>query len=108
VTWLHPAGREMSESDWNDPALACLAVMMARPPGAREDAAGDLLVLFNADSRAHDVPLPTCSSGTAWRTLFDTAVPGTVQHERILRCNETLHLEARSTILLESTSESAS
>jgi glycogen operon protein len=108
VTWLHPAGREMSESDWNDPALACLAVMMARPPGTRVDAAGDLLVLFNAESRPHDVPLPSCSSGAAWRTLFDTAVPDTSRDARILRCNETLHLESRSTILLESTSESAS
>jgi glycogen operon protein len=107
VTWLHPSGREMSESDWNDPTLACLGVMMARPPGGREDAAGDLLVLFNAESSAHDIPLPTCSSGTAWRALFDTAVPGPSQDTRILRCNETLHLESRSTILLESTSESA-
>ena len=35
VTWLHPSGREMTDSDWNDSNLAAIAVFLERRGCAR-------------------------------------------------------------------------
>jgi glycogen operon protein len=101
VAWLHPSGREMTQSDWGDGALRCLAVQMSGGTQSRTGAAGDLLAVFNADDASVRLPLPRASRGDAWTVLVDTNEPG-IAAPRTLRVGEVLVVEPRSTILLES------
>jgi glycogen operon protein len=104
VTWMHPSGREMSDADWNDGSLRCLAVSMssAGHSSSRAGAEDDLLAVFNADDRAVEMPLPQASRGECWRVLVDTGQAAGEPEPSILRCKEILRIEARSTVLLES------
>jgi glycogen operon protein len=101
VTWLHPSGREMAESDWNDSSLRSIAVQMNGVP-ARASGSGDLLVVFNAHDAHIKMTLPAAPPGSAWAVLFDTSQAEPSIDPRILRCNEPLRVEQRSTVLLES------
>ena len=69
VQWLHPAGREMTVADWQDPELRCLGMRLA----AEAEAGGDLLVLLNAGG-AVEFHLPPAASGAGWLRLLDTAL----------------------------------
>jgi glycogen operon protein len=102
VTWLHPSGREMSDADWSDAGLRCLAVQMAGATYSRTGTEGDLLIVFNADDSPVEIPLPQASRGERWLVLVDTAVAETDAGPRILPCQELLRVEARGTVLLES------
>jgi len=101
VSWLHPAGRELVEADWNDASARCLGVLIGAGAAGRRAAYGDLLVIFNADEAGIEFKLPPAPAGTSWCVLFDTALrhpgPGT----RMLRNLESLPIEPRSTVLLE-------
>jgi glycogen operon protein len=101
VTWLHPSGREMAESDWNDSSLRSIAVQMNGVP-ARASGSGDLLVVFNAHDAHLEMTLPAAPPGSAWAVLFDTSQEEPSSDPRILHCNEPLRVEHRSTVLLES------
>jgi pullulanase/glycogen debranching enzyme len=100
VTWLHPSGREMSSADWSDSNLRSIAVHMNGAPSRNADT-GDLLVVFNADEAPVTMALPAPPDGSAWTVVFDTAIarPPDI---RFLHRNETLTIEHRSTVLLES------
>ncbi len=103
VAWLHPSGREMGAGDWNDSGLRSLAILMNAGASPKNIlSGGDMLIVFNADDAATAMTLPRALHGEAWAVLFDTmddVPPGT---ERVLRCNETLPIGPRSTVLLES------
>jgi glycogen operon protein len=83
VQWLHPAGHEMREADWNDPHAHALGVVYQDI----DDDQPKLLLLFNASEVIVDftVPLP---SGGHWLLVADTADiaaegrPAAVQHVR--------------------------
>ncbi|TNC72442.1 glycogen debranching protein GlgX [Rubellimicrobium roseum] len=62
VTWVHPAGREMTPEDWQDGGLRVFGVDMTLPEGTR------LLILLNAGDEA-EFALPE----GAWRLRLDTA-----------------------------------
>jgi glycogen operon protein len=102
VTWLHPAGREMTEADWNDGSLRCLAVQMSGTAYSRVSAEGDFLAVFNADESPVDMVLPQASRGESWQVLIDTSQAPDASEPRLLRCKEILRVEARATVLLES------
>jgi isoamylase len=105
VTWLHPAGREMTVADWNDSHLRSIAVHMIGAPSPSPQAqAGDLLVVFNADEAPVTMSVPSPSDGRAWAVVFDTSGTGASDAVRILQRNEKLVCEQRSTVLLESRS----
>jgi glycogen operon protein len=106
VTWLHPSGREMTESDWNDASLACLAVLLGRPSLARGDAYGDLLVVFNAGLGEHELSLPATAQGSDWRIVFDTALTRPPAGAACLPSGSRLRVGARCTLLLESVAPS--
>ena len=103
MTWLHPAGREMTVGDWNDSHLRSIAVHMNGAPSAQTQA-GDLLVVFNADEAPVTMSLPSPSDGRAWTVVFDTSRTATAEAVRVLQRNEKLVCEQRSTVLLESRS----
>lgn len=51
LTWLHPAGREMSEEDWDDADLRCFGVKIGSASGP------DRLIILNAgDDSAFQLP----------------------------------------------------
>jgi len=102
IAWLHPAGREMSEGDWNDSSLRCLALHMTGAVDPRLGAGSDLLAVFNAAPGPVDLLLPDASDGDAWRMVLDTEQPDGMARGRIVRCKEALSLAPRSTVLLES------
>ncbi len=66
IIWLHPDGRDMTDSDWNDPHLQCFGFFMgeAEPP---------LIILMNAGSKTRCFQLPASSIGTGWNVLLDTS-----------------------------------
>jgi isoamylase len=100
VTWLHPTGREMSGDDWNDSNLRSIAVHLNGAPSRNQDT-GDLLIVFNADEAPITMTVPAPPEGSVWTVVFDTAVTHPVD-ARLLQRNETLMIEHRSTVLLES------
>ena len=103
VAWLHPSGREMSEADWNDSELRALAILMnVGATSKKAEGGGDLLIAFNADEAATVMTMPIASQGDAWAVVFDTTDEAPTQGLRLLRCNETLAIGPRSTVLLES------
>jgi len=51
-----------------------------------------------------DLQLPAASRGKAWRVLIDTARADAGEGGGLVRCRETLRVEARSTVLLEAES----
>ncbi len=75
VTWLHPSGREMNVSDWHDPHLHCLGMLLTeheQPEAGRERRFAHL-VLFNSGLEAVEFAVPECPADSAWTRLFDTA-----------------------------------
>ncbi len=101
VTWLHPDGRELSDADWNDSNLRCIAVLM-NGAAARATGEGDLLVVFNADDMAVDLPLPAPPQGAAWQVLFDTGGSTPGPESTRYTHDQALRVEPQSTVLLES------
>ncbi len=79
VSWLHPGGREMAMSDWHNPKLRALGMLLIDqgPPGAdsREAglASGIHLLLFNASLEPVEFVLPEYPSGSSWTRIFDTS-----------------------------------
>jgi glycogen operon protein len=101
IAWLHPSGREMTDSDWNDGTLHCLALQMGGVVDARAGRHADLLAVFNAGDAAVDLLLPQTTHGDAWQAVLDTVQPDGAA-SRILRCKEQLRMLPRSTLLFES------
>ena len=84
ITWLTPAGREMTDADWNHPDARCLG----------ERIVGDtLLLLFNADAGATGFVMPPDGPATHWELLFDTAAPARIA---AARAGEQYPMEGRS------------
>ena len=95
VSWLHPSGREMTPTDWQDPGLHCLGVRLA----AEESQRGvDLLVVFNAGGAPVDFVLPAVGAASAWIRFFDTAQIEAAQQGRV---GPTARLEAHSSSVCE-------
>jgi len=102
IAWLHPSGREMTERDWNDASLHCLALHMTGAVDARVGDAGDVLAVFNAGIGPVDLVMPDAAHGSEWRMVLDTDQPDGEARPLVVRCNETLRLKPRCTVLLES------
>lgn len=70
LLWWHPEGREMRIPDWEDPALACLCMILRQGEGA-------LAVAFNAGpARPLRLPPPPPRlAAPGWRRLIDSASP---------------------------------
>jgi glycogen operon protein len=83
VQWLHPAGHEMREADWNDPHAHALGVVYQDI----DDDQPKLLLLFNASDVIVDFMVPLPSDGH-WLLVADTADiaaegrPAAAQHVR--------------------------
>ena len=76
VTWLTPAGEEMTEANWKDPMARSLGVLLdgrAQPTGIRRRGTDvTLLLVMNAYHDAVVFTLPKVVGGRAWSCLVDT------------------------------------
>ena len=95
VSWLHPSGREMTPTDWQDPGLHCLGVRLTAEESQR---GADLLVIFNAGGSPVDFALPAVGAASEWIRLFDTAQ---IEAVRPARAGSTARLEAHSSSICE-------
>jgi glycogen operon protein len=71
VTWLSPAGPEMTEEHWRDPNARCVGVLLDGP--AAHDTT--LLLVFNSHSDLVAFTLPQVQGGDRWTLLVDTNIP---------------------------------
>jgi isoamylase len=78
ITWLTPAGTEMTVADWRSDARA-MAVLLngsaITEPGPRGEAITDdsFLLLFNAGDQPVTFTLPAAGQAAGWEMIVDTA-----------------------------------
>ena len=73
ITWLSPAGTEMTEEQWRDGNARCTGLMLNERAVGRASEATVLLILMNAHTDPVRFTLPPLSFGTDWQKIIDTA-----------------------------------
>jgi len=104
VTWLHPAGGEMSIENWHDSNARCLGMLMdgrAQPTGIRRAGADStLLMVINAHAEGVTFNLPHVPQGNGWACLIDTNEPHSTELKRFEFDSQYI-LTDRSVLLFE-------
>jgi isoamylase len=79
LTWLSPAGTELTEEQWNDPRAKCFGMLLdgrAQPSGIKQRGSdATLLIIFNAHHDVVKFTLPEVPEGKRWTRLIDTNLP---------------------------------
>ncbi|WP_206956167.1 glycogen debranching protein GlgX [Trinickia acidisoli] len=79
VRWMSPVGTELTDEQWNDPAMRCFGVVIdgrAQTSGIRRPASdATLLIVLNAHHDVVDFKLPDIPGSDQWSCLIDTNVP---------------------------------
>jgi isoamylase len=79
VTWLSPAGTEMTQAQWDDGNGRCFGVLMdgrAQETGIkRRGSDATLLTIYNAHYDVVEFTLPSVAEGKGWTMLVDTNQP---------------------------------
>jgi glycogen operon protein len=79
VTWLTPAGDEMTPEHWQDPNARCISILLdgrAQPTGIRRRGTDvTLLLILNAHHDVVRCTLPEVVGGEAWMCHIDTNQP---------------------------------
>ena len=79
ISWFSPAGREMTDEEWNSDYVRCLGVRLAGDAMMERDQRGHamtgetLLILLNADYQALDFILPAHKKASHWSIVVNTA-----------------------------------
>ena len=80
VTWLTPAGTEMTTEHWHNDNLRCFGMLLdgrAQESGIiRRGSDATLLIAYNAHHDVVPFTLPDVAEGRHWLGLIDTARPG--------------------------------
>jgi isoamylase len=78
ITWLTPAGDEMTEEDWRASYARSVAVFLNGSAISEPDPRGDpvtdkkFLLLFNAGAEPITFTIPKATLGTDWEIVIDT------------------------------------
>jgi isoamylase len=113
ISWFSPAGREMTDEEWNAGFVRCMGVRLAGDAIEETDEKGQrvagesLLILINAHGDGVSFVLPAHRKGTRWQVILDTAVDGDRRRNRIERGGRTYPLQARSLVAFRLFSERA-
>jgi isoamylase len=79
VTWLTPAGTEMTPENWEDPNARCISILLdgrAQPTGIRRRGTDvTLLLILNSHNDVVKCTLPEVIGGEAWMCHIDTNQP---------------------------------
>jgi len=79
VTWLACSGKEMTNTEWDDPNTRCFAMLLdgrAQQSGIRQRGQeATLLIVFNSWQDVVKFSLPEAPEGEAWDLLADTNMP---------------------------------
>jgi len=108
VTWLTPAGAEMTVVEWNQDFARCIGVLLAGDAFGERDPHGqpirddNVLLLFNAYHDAIEFRLPG-DSARRWRVLIDTAHDGGIVADETFHTAPTYDLGGRAVVLLVQT-----
>jgi glycogen operon protein len=79
VTWLSPAGREMTDAEWGATQVKCLGAILAGGDIGEVDDQGlpvigqTIVYLLNGDATQVAFPLPASDHASGWVCLLDTA-----------------------------------
>ncbi|HYT97281.1 MAG TPA: glycogen debranching protein GlgX [Casimicrobiaceae bacterium] len=108
VTWLTPAGAEMTVVEWNQDFARCIGVLLAGDAFGERDPHGqpmrddNVLLLFNAYHDAIEFRMPG-DSARRWRVLIDTAHDGGIVADETFHTAPTYDLGGRAVVLLVQT-----
>jgi isoamylase len=79
VKWFSPAGVELAQEQWDDPAMRCFGLVIdgrAQASGIRRPASdATLLLVVNAYHDVVDFTLPEIPGSDQWSCLIDTNAP---------------------------------
>ena len=82
AAWLTPAGVELTQRDWNNPAFRCLGLLLdgrAQETGFRRlGTDATILLILNNDEDSVPFTLPAQPGGHEWVCLIDTNQPDLV------------------------------
>ncbi len=92
VTWLVPAGTEITEQEWRDDQLHCFGMLLAGEPDA-------VLLVMNAGADDVGWTLPTLCDERAWFACIDTSRP--TDAESAICRERVLEVKGRSLIVLQ-------
>jgi glycogen operon protein len=85
VSWITPAGEEMTSENWHDPNGRCFGVLLdgrAQPTGIRRRGTdATLLMVMNAHHDMVNFHLPEVVGGTSWIRLVDTNLASLAEEE---------------------------
>ena len=104
VTWLTPAGAEMTPENWNDGNARSIGVLLdgrAQPTGIRKR--GNDVTLFLVLNAYHDVvvfELPEVTGGRGWTCLVDTNRPD-LEGAELFKAGTQYEVTGRSLLLFE-------
>ena len=110
VTWLTPAGEEMSEENWQDGNARCFGVLLdgrAQETGIRRLGTDTTLLLVpNAYHDVVEFTLPAAPGGRDWVCLLDTNHPELTE-PAMFRFGQTYQVTGRSLVLFMLVPEAA-
>jgi isoamylase len=106
ITWLTPAGREMTDEEWNNSFARSLGLQMSGLLEGEYDAQGrpevddDFLLLFNADQEEVTFQIPPFPEEARWEVFMDTAYSAGLKPDGFLKPGGVYTLRPRSMAVL--------
>jgi isoamylase len=102
ITWLTPAGREMTDEEWGSSSVRTLGLQMSGLLEGEYDWQGrpeeddDFLLLFNAGDEEITFRLPSIPEEARWEMVMDTSYYAGLKANGFLKPGEAYPLKARS------------
>jgi isoamylase len=106
ITWLTPAGREMTDEEWNNSFARSLGLHMSGLLEGEYDAQGrpevddDFLLLFNADQEEVTFQIPPFPEEARWEVFMDTAYSAGLKPDGFLKPGGVYTMKPRSMAVL--------
>ena len=106
ITWLTPAGREMTDEEWGSSLVRSLGLQMSGLLEGEYDSQGrpeeddDFLLLFNASDEEMIFQLPSIPEEARWEMVMDTSYYAGLKANGFLKPGDTHPLKARSMAVL--------
>ncbi len=104
ITWLTPSGKSMTDKDWHEPHVRCLAVRFEGDQIHQVDEKGrditgnTFLMLLNAHDHSIDFTLPQHEANEFWKPMLDTS--DISRKTGLMRQNQVYRVTAHSMVVL--------